>query len=226
MDLTIYLVFLAGILTFLSPCVLPIIPGFVGYLMSLSNSRKSFFLNTVFYVLGFTITFSLLGLLLSTIFKGSAFTYQSILSRIGGLIIIFFGLYTLGLFKIPMLEKNFNLDIKLKNSYLTSFLFGFSFAVGWSPCIGAVLGGVYTLALTNPQSGFYYMLAYSLGLGVPFLLVGLLGDKSYKFFNKFKPAVKYFNLIAGLLLITIGMLMLFQKLYLISNFTLIDFMYS
>lgn len=220
----VLMIFFAGLLTFLSPCVLPILPGFFAYLTSISKN-KSIFLNTIFYVLGFTFVFSLFGVLLSTIFKGTAYTIQTTLSRIGGTIIILFGLYTLNIFKIPFLEKNYSIDFKIKGGLFASFLFGASFAIGWSPCIGAVLGSIFTLAITNPSLGFIYLLIYSLGLSIPFLIAGYFGEKSMGYLNKFKPYLKYFNIVAGILLIILGILMLTQTIYHLSNFASLDFVY-
>ncbi|MFT4261279.1 MAG: cytochrome c biogenesis CcdA family protein [Candidatus Woesearchaeota archaeon] len=224
MDITILIIFFAGIITFLSPCVLPIIPGFLAYIGALG--KKNMFVNTFLYVLGFTIVFALLGVLLSTFFRGTAYTIQTALARTGGIIIILFGLYTLGLFKIGFLERNYNFEIKLKNGYLTSLLFGASFAIGWSPCVGAILGSVFTLAITNPSLGFIYLMIYSLGLGIPFLLIGYFGQKSIGYLDKFKPYLKYFNIVAGLLLITLGILMLTQTIYYLSNFSSLSFLYG
>ena len=138
------------------------------------------FLNSVFFVLGFSIIFSIVGVLLQSILANVSFTVKKWLGYIGGTIIIFFGIYLLGLIKIPFLEQEHKLRVKRKfrYSYITSFVFGSAFAVGWTPCVGAILGGILTLAVSNPASAFPLLLSYSLGLGIPFLIVGLFTNSA------------------------------------------------
>src|ERR1700749_3795896 len=144
MILTFFSAFLAGIISFLSPCVLPIIPGFLAYLAGGSKvstdgiktgpSRSEVFMNSVFFVLGFSIVFALLGLLLNTALKGISFEVQMWLARIGGLVVIFFGLFLVGLIHIPFLEREHKMAVKTQglgrfnSKYLTSFFFGLAFA--------------------------------------------------------------------------------------------------
>ena len=132
--------FLGGLISFLAPCVLPIIPGFLAYLAGASTTetgskRKEIFINSIFFVLGFSIVFALLGVLLNTLLENIAYDAQLWLSRIGGVMIIFFGLYLVGLIKIPFLEKEYKFGVKtkFKSRYATSFLFGLAFAAGWTP---------------------------------------------------------------------------------------------
>src|SRR3989339_1372140 len=172
---TIIVAFIAGIISFLSPCVLPLIPGFLAYLSGTSlgevskNARGKMFLNSVAFVLGFSVVFALLGVLLNTLLERSSYTIQLWLSRVGGIIIILFGLYLLGLIRLPFLEKDHKIRVKKKFSvtYVTSFVFGAAFAVGWSPCVGAVLGSILALAVSQPGSSFALLTTYSLGLGIP-----------------------------------------------------------
>lgn len=226
MDYFFLLVFLAGILTFFSPCVFPVLPGFFGYMLSLGGSRRDLLTNTFLYVLGFTVTFSLFGVLLSTIFRYQAYTTQVILSQVGGFIILLFGLYTLGLLRFGFLEKTKVFDFTFENNRLTSFVFGASFAFGWSPCVGAILGSVLTLAALSPVSGFLYLLMFSVGLGVPFLLFAYFGDKFFDKFKFVKANYKYFKIIAGVLLIVMGFLMITQNLFLLSNLVSFDLIYK
>src|SRR3989338_8061889 len=153
--------FLGGLISFLAPCVLPIIPGFLAYLAGSSTAeagskRKEIFINGVFFVLGFGIVFALLGVLLNTLLENIAYDVQTWLSRIGGVMIIFFGLYLVRLIRIPFLEREykFGVKIKLKSRYITSFLFGLAFAAGWTPCVGPALGVILGLAATAPGSAF------------------------------------------------------------------------
>jgi len=155
-ETTIAVAFIAGIVSFLSPCVLPIIPGFLAYLSGSSvghtPSRREIFTNSVFFVLGFSVIFAALGVLLNTLLEAFAYDVQTWLSRIGGVVIIFFGLYLMRIIHIPFLEREHKLTVRRKFSskYLTSFLFGSAFAAGWTPCVGAALGAILGLAATQP----------------------------------------------------------------------------
>ncbi len=177
-EVSIIAAFIAGIFSFLSPCIFPLIPGFLAYLAGTSvneeGARLKIFLNSVFYVLGFSSVFSILGVLLSTVLAGVSYSLQIWLSRLGGVIIILFGLYLTKLIKIPFLDREHSFKIKkLNNSYLTSFVFGAAFAVGWSPCVGAVLGSIFTLAITQPSLGFVMLVVYkNLGRIPTTLVVG------------------------------------------------------
>ena len=229
-QLTLFATFIAGIISFLSPCVLPLIPGFLAYLSGTSlgdtsaGARTKMFLNSVFFVLGFSVVFALLGVLLNSLLRNISFQVQTWLSRIGGVIIILFALYLLGLIKIEFLEREHKLQVKRKFSitYLTSFVFGAAFAVGWTPCVGAVLGSVLTLAVIEPGIAFTLLVSYSLGLGIPFLLVGIFSGQAVKLINKSQIFLKYFNLIVGILLLIIGILVFTNQLGKIANFDLLN----
>jgi len=185
-------------------------------------NRHAIFINSVFFVLGFSLIFSLVGVLLQTVLSTVSYSVQKWLGYFGGTIIIFFGLYLLGLIKIPFLEKEHTLRVKRRfnSSYATSFVFGAAFAAGWTPCVGAILGAILTLAVSQPGSAFSLLLAYSLGLGIPFLLVGLFAEKSQRFIEKAGPALKYVNYAFGILLIAIGVLVFTSQLSRIANFPL------
>ena len=177
------------------------------------------FINSVFFVLGFTIIFSLLGVLLQSVLSNISYDVQIWLSYIGGIIIILFGIYLLGLIKIPFLEREHKLKVKrrFRYSYLTSFIFGSAFAVGWTPCVGAILGSILTLAVINPIDAFRFLLSYSIGLGIPFLIVGLFTDKASNFINKSASWLKYFNYIFGVVLILLGILVFTNQLSRIAS---------
>ncbi|MBI2110725.1 cytochrome C biogenesis protein, partial [Candidatus Woesearchaeota archaeon] len=139
---TAIIAFGAGLISFLSPCVLPLIPGFLAYLSGTTgkdSSRTHTFLNSIAFVLGFSLVFALLGVLLNTILENVSYSVQTWLSRIGGIIIIIFALSILGLIKIGFLQKEHKFHVKKKFSisYITSFVFGAAFAVGWTPCVSA-----------------------------------------------------------------------------------------
>lgn len=223
--LSIGVAFVAGLVSFLSPCVLPIIPGFLAYLAGTSiinaeDKRINVFLNALFFVLGFSFVFSLLGVLLNSILVNIAGDAMVWLSRIGGMIIVFFGIYLTGMIKIPFLEKEYQflVKFKLKSRYLSSFVFGAAFAVGWTPCVGPVLGGILALAVTQPGMAFALLFAYSVGLGLPFLVVGLFSAPAAYWINKLGPGLKVINLIFGIILICLGVLVFTQSLSLIANY--------
>ncbi|MEK6868823.1 MAG: cytochrome c biogenesis protein CcdA [Nanoarchaeota archaeon] len=177
------------------------------------------FLNSVFFVLGFSIIFSVVGVLLQSVLAKVSFTVQQWLGYIGGTIIIFFGVYLLGLIKIPFLEQEHKLRVKRKfrYSYITSFVFGSAFAVGWTPCVGAILGAILTLAVSNPASAFPLLLSYSLGLGIPFLIVGLFTNSASRFIEKAGPKLKYVNYVFGAILIIMGILVFTNQLSRIAS---------
>lgn len=221
--------FLGGLISFLAPCVLPIIPGFLAYLAGASTTdtgskRKEIFINSVFFVLGFGIVFALLGVLLNTLLEGIAYDVQTWLSRIGGVMIIFFGLYLVGLIKIPFLEREYKMSVntKFKSRYATSFLFGLAFAAGWTPCVGPALGVILGLAATQPGSAFILLLTYALGLGIPFLIVGAFTGQATEFINRHAVGLKYLNIVFGVILLALGVLIFTQKLSLIANFEFLN----
>lgn len=229
-EITLIAAFIGGIVSFLSPCVLPLIPGFLAYLSGASladpaTARSKMLFNSLAYVLGFSTIFALLGVLLNTLLEKISYDVQLWLSRFAGMVIILFGLYLLGLIKLKFLERDHKLTIKTKFSttYLTSFLFGAAFAVGWTPCVGAVLGSVFALAVSKPGLSFILLMAYSLGLGLPFLLVGLFSSQALNLINKYQSFLKYFNVVVGFLLIIMGILVFTQSLNLVANFSLVNY---
>jgi len=224
-EIGIVAAFIGGLLSFLSPCVFPLIPGFLAYLAGSGKhaTRYHIFLNSVAYVLGFSIIFSLLGVLLSTVLSTIAFSLVVWMSRIGGIIIILFGIHVIGILKLPLLDREYHIKMKkFSVSYFTSFLFGAAFAVGWTPCVGAVLGAVLVLAATSPGLSFLLLMSYSLGLGLPFLFVGLFSDKAITLINKSERFLKYFNIIVGILLIILGILVFTSKLNIVANLSILN----
>ena len=228
-DTGIILAFVAGLVSFLSPCVVPMVPGFLAYLAggTLSESetkRRDIFLNSVFFVLGFASIFSFLGVLLNTVLEAIAYDVQIWLARIGGGLIIFFGLYLIGLLKIGFLEREYKFSVKTRFSsrFLTSFVFGAAFGAGWTPCVGAVLGGILGLAASQPGSAFTLLFSYSLGLGLPFILVGLFTAQASNFINRYVGGFRYVNIVFGIILIGIGILAFTQNLNLIANLELLN----
>lgn len=236
---------LAGLGSFLSPCILPIIPGFLSYLSSTSireatnndgdihnvqgnnqvvfiskKARVNIFINTIYFVLGFSLVFSVLGVILNSVLATSIGTdFQQYLSYIGGIIIAAFGVNLILSLKITRLniEKKFTKIPKFKTSYITSFVFGLAFAAGWTPCVGPILGSTFTLAAANPGTAYNLLLAYSLGLGIPFLITGAFFSQATGIIKKITKHLKYFNLIMGSILIVVGILIFFNQLSILVN---------
>ena len=177
------------------------------------------FIASIFFVLGFSVVFSLVGVLLQSVLANVASTVQVWLGRIGGIIIMLFGIYLLGLIRIPFLEQEHKLTVKRKfnSMYLTSFVFGAAFAVGWTPCVGAVLGAVLSLAVTQPGTAFFLMLAYSLGLGLPFLFVGLFTNQAQKVIERSGKVITYLKYVFGIILILLGILVFVNQLSRVAN---------
>ena len=156
---------------------------------------------------------------MQSVLSNISFTVQKWLGYVGGVVIIFFGLYLIGLIKIKFLEQEHKLKVKRKfsYSYVTSFVFGSAFAVGWTPCVGAILGAILTLAVSNPAMAFPLMVTYSLGLGIPFLIVGLFTDRASGFIETIGPKMKYVNYVFGGILILLGILVFTNQLVRIAN---------
>jgi cytochrome c-type biogenesis protein len=224
-----YLVaFGAGVISFLAPCVLPLVPGFLVYLAGTTvregtAKRWDILAATLLFVAGFSLVFSIIGVLLNTVLTSVASDLQVWLSRIGGLIIIFFGLYLTGLIRVGWLEKEYKFRITgIKSKYITAFLFGIAFAAGWTPCVGAALGAILGLAASQPSLAFSLLMAYSLGLGLPFIITGLFASQAVVWIDKYAKTLEYVNIVFGILLIGLGILIFTQTLGLIANLTMIN----
>jgi cytochrome c-type biogenesis protein len=231
LSIPIFIAFFAGIVSFLSPCILPIIPGFLAYLGGASSEnatgskeRWAIFLNSLFFVIGFSVVFAILGILLNGILAHAAYAVQTWLSWIGGAVIIFFGLYLMGFFKIGFLEYDHKLNpkIHLRSRYLTSLLFGFAFAAGWTPCVGPVLGGILGLAASAPGEAFPLLLSYAFGLGVPFLIVGAFVSQAARWINRYATTLHYVTIAFGAVLVILGILVFTQDLSLVANFGFVN----
>jgi cytochrome c-type biogenesis protein len=209
------LAFGAGILSFLSPCVLPLIPSYLSFITGLSLEdagarRWAAVTHAAFFVLGFTLIFVALGA--SATALGSVLRYHRVwLERIGGALIVLFGLYLLGVFQWGVLARERRIHLQNKPvGYLGSAIVGLAFGAGWSPCIGPILGAVltYTSATATLGQGMGLLLAYSLGLGIPFLLAALLVDRFIGWFQRYRKFIPVVNRIAGAVLVIVGLLLL------------------
>jgi cytochrome c-type biogenesis protein len=206
--------FLAGILSFLSPCVLPLVPSYVSFITGLSldelgERRWVAFTHALLFVSGFTLIFLLLGA--SATQLGRFLNYNQVwLERIGGLLIIVFGLYLLGAIRWGPLSQERRVHMQNKPvGYLGSLLVGVAFGAGWTPCIGPILGSIlmYTGAKATLGQGIALLFAYSLGLAVPFLVAALAVEKFIDWFKKFRKYIPLTTKIAGGILVFVGVLL-------------------
>jgi cytochrome c-type biogenesis protein len=208
------LAFVAGLLSFLSPCVLPLIPSYVTFITGLSlddvTSRRWVALShALMFVSGFTVIFVLLGASATAV--GSLLNYHRVwLERIGGALIVVFGLYLLGAFQWGALARERRLHIQDKPvGYLGSALVGLAFGAGWSPCIGPILGAVltYTSATATLGQGMVLLLVYSLGLGLPFILAALAIDRFLAWFQRYRRFIPIVTRLSGVVLVVVGVLL-------------------
>ena len=201
--------FLEGIITFISPCLLPMLPIYISYFGGggQRNLRKTLFCATGF-VLGFTAVFVALGALASTL-GGLLRTYQTAVNIVSGLIVIIFGLNYLGVLKFNLFRGSQHTVSQEKMGFFSAFVFGVIFSVGWTPCVGTFLGSALMLASQQGHvlAGMGMLLCYSLGLGIPFLFSAVLIDKLKSTFNFIKQHYAVINKVCGILLIIIGLLM-------------------
>ncbi|WP_069650482.1 cytochrome c biogenesis CcdA family protein [Caloranaerobacter ferrireducens] len=222
-DISIPIAFSAGILSFLSPCVLPLIPAYITYITGttfeeeLANKKFLAVSRTLGFVIGFTIIFMIMGV--SASFIGQMFIkYKSIFTRISGILIIIFGLNMLG-FKFGFLNKEKRVQIPKITNWFSSILMGMAFAAGWTPCIGSVLATILIYAGTTAtlSKGFYLLLSYSVGLAVPFILTALLINQFGRFLIKSEKVIPYIMRISGVIVVSFGVLIFLNKIYLITN---------
>ena len=199
--------FFEGILTFISPCLLPMLPVYISYFAGGEADSKKTFKNALGFILGFTILFTAMGALAGTL--GSFLSkYQTVVNIVSGLIVIFFGLNFMGIIKLNLFKGS----ARMRTGNLgfgSSVLFGMVFSVGWTPCVGAFLGSALMLASQQGHvvEGTLMLLTYSLGLGIPFLLSAVLIDQLKGAFNFIKRHYELINRICGILLVLIGILM-------------------
>ncbi len=235
-EITFAVAALAGLGSFVAPCILPMIPAFLAYISGTTLSdlnqsagsktvtinRTNIILNSVFFVLGFSVVFSILGVIINSVLSSSAGIIEG-LNQIGGVIIVGFGIFLLLSSKITRLnvEKKF-FPKRSKASYPMSFVFGLAFATGWTPCVGPILGTILTLAATTPSVAFNLLLVYSLGLGIPFILIGVFYSRANKIIKAMSRHLKYYNLILGGFIVILGVLVFTNQLAYIANFPLLN----
>ena len=236
-EVTLAVAALAGLGSFVAPCILPMIPAFLAYISGttvtelsqktggsvISVNRTSVILNTVFFVLGFSLVFSTLGVIINSVLSNSAGLLIDGFNQVGGIIIIGFGGFLLLSTKFRSLnvEKKF-FPKRAKASYPMSFVFGLAFAAGWTPCVGPILGTILTLAATTPAMSFNLLLVYSLSLGIPFILMGVFFSRATRVIRSMSKHLKYYSVILGAFIVILGILVFTNQLALIANFPLLN----
>lgn len=221
----IALAFMAGLLSFLSPCVLPLIPSYITFISGVSlddvsQSRRTAFVHSLLFVLGFTIIFLALGATATTLGRALGY-YRDWIGRIGGALLIVFGLYMMGVFNIAAFQREKRFHIANKPAgYFGTVLVGLAFGAGWTPCIGPILGGVltYTASSADLTRGLLLLFAYSMGLAVPFLLASLAIERFLMAFTRFRRQMVWVNRIAGVLLVVVGLLLVTDYLTFLSTY--------
>ena len=225
-----HLAFLEGLASFFTPCVLPLIPAYFTFITGFSledltenldsKIRAKVIVSTLAYVLGFSSVFILMGASASYL-GGYIFQYKDIILRVGGVIIILFGIHLTGIFRIRQLDFEKRLHFKKKPMrFFGTFIVGMAFAAGWSPCIGPLLGSILVIASSQESvsQGMVLLAIYSLGLALPFIIISVFINFLLVFIKKATKYLKYFNPVAGGLLIAVGLLLVTHKLFALNIF--------
>ena len=220
--------FSAGLFSFLSPCVLPLFPSYVSFITGMSvgdlttdlsgAARRRVILHALAFVLGFSLVFVALGASFSAAGQ-FLLDYRDVIRRVGGVLIVLFGLYIAGVFQLAPLGRTVQFQLREKPAgYLGSLAVGITFAIGWTPCVGPILGAILSLAGTaeTVQRGIGLLVAYSAGLGAPFLLSAVALGSFLKFFKRYRPFIPLMERAAGVLLVVVGVLV-FTNYYVVLN---------
>ena len=235
-DVNIFVAFTAGIFSFLSPCVLPLIPSYLSFVSGVSleemrapqvesRVRWRVVFNSLAFIFGFSLVFVSLGV--SASFLGSLFLgYRSFIRVFGGILIILVGVYLMGLFKIHLLDRYLQFQLNhLKDKpagYLGSVLIGITFAAAWTPCVGPILGAILTLAGTSAEieRGIILLASYAAGLALPFFLSAVALNSFFQFFTVFRRHVHAVHTGAGVLLIVVGILLITDYMTLLNIYAI------
>ena len=232
-DVNVLVAFAAGVFSFLSPCVLPLIPSYLSFVSGVSleeisgervpnRIRWRVALNSLAFILGFSLVFVSLGA--SASFLGSLFLgYRSFIRIAGGIFILLVGLYLIGLFKIPVLERYLQFNLKDKPAgYLGSVVVGITFAVAWTPCVGPILGAILALAGTSAEvgRGILFLSTYAAGLALPFFLSALAVNSFFQFSQAFRRYIHAIHIAGGILLVIVGILLLTDYITLLNIYAL------
>src|SRR6185295_14577843 len=211
--------FAAGLLSFLSPCVLPLVPGYISIISGFSldqlkgkaldsSLKRAVMMSSVMFILGFTISFIALGATATALGK-LLLTQMPILRQIAGIIMVVFGLHVLGVFRINALYQDKRMHgVQTSSGMLGALVLGLVFALGWSPCLGPILSVIFGLASQQDTvvKGMFLLFVYSMGLGVPFLLTSLGLNRFLAFYNRFKKHFRVLEIVSGILILGIGVL--------------------
>jgi cytochrome c-type biogenesis protein len=216
--------FAAGLLSFLSPCVLPLIPSYVGFLTGLTveemqRRRGAALLHAAWFVAGFSFIFMALGASASAL-GNLLLHYQVWLGRVGGVLVLLFGLYLLGALRPAFLMRERKIELASKPiGYVGSALVGMTFGAAWTPCIGPILGGILTLAAARGSvaQGTLLLGVYALGLAVPFMITAFALDRFLGWFRRFRPYIIWVDRVAGALLVLLGILLVTDRFTLLAS---------
>lgn len=223
--------FSAGLLSFVSPCVLPLVPSYISYITGLSveqltdasereKFKKAIVLNSLLFIAGFSVVFIAFGA--SASFLGQMLiTYQDYIRRIGGALIVIFGLYLLGILNLNFLKMEHRYQFRSRPAgYLGSFMIGVAFAAGWTPCVGPVLGSILLYASTTDSllNGVVLLTCYSLGLGLPLFLTALGVDRFLAYFKELRVYLWGVSTVSGVLLILVGVMIYANSLTMVTSF--------
>ncbi len=217
----------AGLVSFLSPCVLPLVPGYLSFVAGVSmdelkagaDTRKRVIINTLAFVLGFSLVFIALGAS-ATAIGAFLLAKQRVIAQIAGALVIVFGLHTMGVLRIPFLYREKRAQITNKPAGLAgAFLVGLAFAFGWTPCIGPILASILSLAAAEETlgAGIGLLAVYSLGLGIPFLLTALAFNRFITVFDQVKKHMRAVEIVSGLLLVGVGVLLMTDGLTMLAS---------
>lgn len=223
--LSLVLVFIEGLVSFLSPCVLPIIPVYMGYLAGNSsetkNSNKKILLFTISFIFGILTAIFLMNASINLL-QAFLKEHMTLFVRLGGILIILLGIYQLGFIKIDFLQRTFRFSLKTGNkmNVMMAFIMGFTFSFAWTPCIGPALSSILILAASSGDFWYsnFLMIIYALGFTLPFLILGLFTNKALNWLNSHRNIVKYTTKIGAIILIVFGLMMFSGKLNSISNY--------
>lgn len=215
--------FIAGVLTFLAPCTLPLVPGYLAFISGSSQNRWKILLNGLFFMAGFSAVFIIMGTLVGFIGATLLVPYRLWLGRIGGIFVILFGLFMLNVLKIPFLmrEKKFKTPALFERGKpINSFILGTAFAFGWTPCVGPILGSVLLLASTSTTalSGALMLAVFSAGLAVPFLLIAIGIGSASRYIKNISKYLNVVSVIGGIFLIFLGILLVSGNMGLLISY--------
>lgn len=228
-NLTGIVSFVTGLLSFFSPCVLPLVPSYLIFISGITYDdytggqpgkyRKTVLIHSLAFIIGFSLVFTALGLSSSALGRFLS-VYQTYIMRLGGLILILLGLYYLNIVKVPFLDREKLIHLREKPLGLFgSFIIGTTFSLGWTPCIGPALSSILIIASTtnNIWEGVYLLGLYSLGLAIPFIAAALVFDRLFEFLKKYGSVVRYSMKILGVLFVVLGILLFSSRYNLFAN---------